>query len=227
ARFAALMLAFALSMVLLALARDLLVLFAALELTAIASFLLIGFERDDPSARRAAMLALVVTMGSSLAFLAGALLVSMATGTTQLDALLRSERRGAVGTAALACLVFGSIAKSAQVPLHFWLPRAMVAPTPVSAYLHSAALVAAGVFVLMRLRPLLALEPAVIDALAWIGAASIAIGAAMALVADELKRILAYSTIAQLGHAMAMLGLGGDEGAAGAPFFLLAHGLPK
>lgn len=227
ARFAALMLAFALSMVLLALARDLLVLFAALELTAIASFLLIGFERDDPSARRAAMLALVVTMGSSLAFLAGALLVSMATGTTQLDALLRSERRGAVGTAALACLVFGSIAKSAQVPLHFWLPRAMVAPTPVSAYLHSAALVAAGVFVLMRLRPLLALEPAVLDALAWIGAASVAVGAVLALVADDLKRILACSTIAQLGHAMALLGLGGDEGAAGVPFFLLAHGLPK
>ena len=220
--FFSVMPAFVASMVLLVLAQDLLVLFVALELTAIASYLLI---RDDcePEAERAAGVALIVTLGSSLFFVAGALLIAGASGTTVLSAIDPET----VSPAAAVLMVLGVLGKSAQVPLHFWLPRAMVAPTPVSAYLHSAALVAAGVFVLMRVRPLIAETPAVLTLVWVIGAASIAVGAVLALVSDELKRILAYSTIAQYGYAMVMIGLGGAEGAVGAVFFIVAHGLAK
>lgn len=223
ARFCALLLVFMAAMVLLVIAHDLVVLFVALELTALTSFLLIEFDREVPEARRAAMVALVVTVGSSLVFLVGLLLISAEVGSTRIaDA---SAHR--LPPLSLACLVIGALGKSAQVPLHFWLPRAMVAPTPVSAYLHSAALVAAGVFVLMRVRVLLASSPAVLDALVVVGFVSISVGGVMALVQDELKGILAYSTIAQYGYALVLIGLGGSSGLAGAPFFIVAHGVCK
>lgn len=225
ARFTALVLAFMLSMVVLVLAQDLVVMFLALELTAVASFLLIRFDERKPEARRAALLALVVTAGSSLLFLTGALLIAGRNGS----ALLSELRSGTaeVTPIAVACLVLGVVAKSAQVPLHFWLPRAMIAPTPVSAYLHSAALVAAGVFVLQRLRFLLELAPGATDALFWLDFLSIGVGGVFAFTADEFKRILAYSTIAQFGYAVVLVAEGGAHGAFGAPFFLIAHGVAK
>ena len=223
--FAALMLGFMLAMVLLVLARDLIVLFLALELTALASFFLIRYDRHLPEARAAARIALVVTGGSSLLFLAGAILVARASGTTALPDLSGIE--GKTSVAAAICLIAGVLAKSAQVPLHFWLPRAMAAPTPVSAYLHSATLVAAGAFVLMRLRPLIATAPGVLEGLFWFAFLSIFVGAVLALVADRLKHVLAYSTIAQYGYAIALVAAGGEHGAAGAVFFLVAHGLAK
>jgi multicomponent Na+:H+ antiporter subunit A len=226
ARFARLMLGFMAAMVLLLIAHDLLVLFIALELTALASYLLIGFDRRDREAQRAATTALIVTLGSSLLFLLAVLWISARAGTTQL-AELRAIEGGVVDTGVAACLVLGVLAKSAQVPLHFWLPRAMVAPTPVSAYLHSAALVAAGVFVLQRLRFLLQGAPEVLGALSWIGFLSIAVGGALALTADPLKRILAYSTIAQYGYALVLIAAGGSAGLAGGPLFLIAHGGAK
>lgn len=222
ARFCALMIAFMAAMVLLVVAQDLLVLFVALELTALASFLLIGFD-GTAEARRASFLALAITVGSSLVFLVGVLLIAAETGSTSIAAAEGRE----LSPFALGCLVVGALGKSAQFPLHIWLPRAMVAPTPVSAYLHSAALVAAGVFVLMRVRVLLASSPAVLDALVALGFVSIAIGGALALVEDELKAILAYSTIAQYGYALVLIGLGGSSGLAGAPLFLVAHGVCK
>lgn len=223
--FASLMLGFMLAMVLLVLARDLIVLFLALELTALASFFLIRYDRHLPEARAAARVALVVTGASSLLFLAGALIVARASGTTALPDL--TGVGGETTAAAAICLIAGVLAKSAQVPLHFWLPRAMAAPTPVSAYLHSATLVAAGAFVLMRLRPLLATAPGVLEGLFWFAFLSVFTGAALALVSDRLKHVLAYSTIAQYGYAIALVAAGGEHGAAGAVFFLVAHGLAK
>lgn len=227
ARFCRLMLTFMGTMVLLLLAQDLLLIFAALELTALASFLLIESDRENPAARRAASIALVVTVGSSLLFLLGLLLIGAETGTTFLPELQGWLVQNNISSLAVACLIIGVLGKSAQIPLHFWLPRAMVAPTPVSAYLHSAALVAAGVFVLQRLRFILVAAPEVLEILYYIGFASIAIGGVLALVSDELKRVLAYSTIAQYGYVSVMLALGGKEGMAGAPFFIIAHGLCK
>lgn len=225
ARFSTLMLGFMLAMLLLVVAQDLLVIFTALEVTALLSFLLIEFDRDEPEARRAARTALLVTAGTALAFLVGLSLVYASHGTTVLAGI--EAARGGIPLFAAACLIAGLLAKSAQMPLHFWLPRAMVAPTPVSAYLHSAALVAAGVYVLIRLRPLFAdLEPA-LTALEWIGFVTLLVGGLLALAADEFKRILAYSTIAQYGHVLVMLGAGGDHALAGAPLFIVAHGLCK
>lgn len=223
-RFVALMLAFMLSMLLLLVAQDLLVLFLALELTAMFSFLLIRFD-PGPAGRRAAALALIVTVGSSILYLTGALLVARDAGTTVLAEL--ADRPSPASPVAAALLVGGLLGKSAQFPLHIWLPRAMVAPTPVSAYLHSAALVAAGVFVMLRIRPLVEAANDVLDALALVGMLSVAVGGTLALVSDELKRILAYSTVAQYGYATFMVGIGGKDGLAGAAFFILAHGLCK
>lgn len=225
ARFCAVMLAFMLAMVGLFLARDLLALFIALELTALTSFILIRFDGDSASAK-AAQLTLMVTVGSSLLFLLGLLLVARSSGTTQVDELL-APRAAKVSAVAGWGLVLGVVGKSAQFPLHFWLPRAMVAPTPVSAYLHSAALVAAGVFVLARTWRLWSGIPGLDETLVSLGLASVLVGGSLALVSDALKRILAYSTIAQYGYVLVLLGCGGAAGWAGAPLFIVAHGLCK
>src|SRR5699024_3314891 len=123
-------------------------------------------------------------------------------------ALAPLRESGAAGTipdVAIACLAAGVLAKSAQVPLHFWLPRAMAAPTPVSAYLHSAALVAAGVFVLQRLHFLLEGAPWLLDGLFWLAFLSVGAGSLFALASDEFKRVLAWSTIAQYGYGLALI----------------------
>lgn len=224
-RFVALLFAFMASMVALVLANDLLVMFVALDLTALLSFLLIRFDLEEREARQASLTALFVTAGSSPLFVIGALLLWRENGTTSMDGLFAE---GAVAsTWAAALIVAGVIAKSAQVPLQFWLPRAMVAPTPVSAFLHSAAMVAGGVIVLQRVRPLLEGAPSILTAMLWIGLASIVVGSVGALLRDELKAVLAASTIAQYGHVMVLLGAGGDDGAAGAPLYVVAHGLAK
>lgn len=224
-RFCGLMAGFAASMVLLVVAQDLVIIFLALELGALASYLLIGFDAHREPARRAAAIALLVTVGSSLLFAVGIVLVAARMGTTVLSDLIAAPE--GIGPAAATCLALGVLGKSAQVPLHFWLPRAMVAPTPVSAYLHSAALVAAGVYVLARTRVLLEPTPTLLHALVAVGLLSIAVGAAMALASDEIKRILAYSTIAQYGYAVVMVAVGGTDGAVGVALFLVAHGLCK
>ncbi len=170
-------------------------------------------------------MALVVTGGSALLFLIGLLLARAEQGTTVLAELEVPE--GRLSALAAGCLIVGVLAKSAQMPLHVWLPRAMIAPTPVSAYLHSAALVAAGVFVLLRLRPLFGEFPGLLAPLVWIGFTSAILGGLLALCADRLKRILAYSTIAQYGHILVLIGLGGPHALVGAPLFIFAHGLCK
>lgn len=225
AYFVGLLTAFMAAMVLLALADDLLVMFVALELTAVLSFLLVAYDGTE-EAKRNAVTALLVTAGTSLPFLAGALLLASDAGTTTLVGLKDWSRSGGEDVVACSLIAIGLVAKSAQVPLHFWLPRAMVAPTPVSAYLHSAALVAAGVFVMMRLDFLLS-TPFVATALQIIGWTSIAVGSARALVEVHLKRILAYSTIAQYGYITVLVTLHGPESLPAAALYLFVHALAK
>ncbi|QRK13991.1 DUF4040 domain-containing protein [Archangium violaceum] len=222
-RFLVLMLSFMASMVLLVMARDILLLFVALDLTTLTSYLLIGFDRREARAREAALTALVVTGTTSVFFLVGVLLLANAHGSFSLPEVLARAEPGPVTTVAMACLAVAALGKSAQVPFHFWLPRAMAAPTPVSAYLHSAAMVAAGVFLLQRLHPLLEKAPEVRAVLLGVGLASMAAGSLLALTRDVLKEVLAYSTIAQYGYVVVMVALGAE----GAPLYVLAHGLCK
>ncbi|MDR7415759.1 MAG: proton-conducting transporter membrane subunit [Armatimonadota bacterium] len=207
------------------LADDLVVLYVFWELTSLASFLLIGFHHEDPRARQAALRALLVTVVGGLALLGGIVLLATAGGSLQLPELERRADR--IRTSPLypwmLALVFGgAFTKSAQVPFHFWLVGAMVAPTPVSAYLHSATMVKAGVFLLMRLSPVLG-GTGVWEA--WLGPVGIAtylFGSLLALFQDDLKALLAYGTVASLGLATALVGTG-PEGVLAGMAYLLAH----
>ena len=215
------------AMVGLACARDLVLLFLFFDVTAIASYFLIGFDRNRIEARGAALMSLTVTGVSAVLLLLGAVLLHAEYGTFHLPTLFEEARPGPETAVATALIAVAALAKSAQVPLHFWLPRAMAAPTPVSAYLHSAAMVAAGVLVLGRVHPLLALNESVLDALLVVGFASIAIGGLLALAMDELKQILAHSTISQYGYVVVLYGLAGPAGAGAAAFYVLAHAVAK
>jgi multicomponent Na+:H+ antiporter subunit A len=226
-RFYGALVLFMVSMVGLATAQDLILLFVFWDLTAIASYVLIGFDRHEAESRRSALMALLVTAVSAVLMLIGILMLRVEYGTTQLPEIIEAAQPGTLLTVAAALIAVSALAKSAQVPLHFWLPRAMAAPTPVSAYLHSAAMVAAGVFLLSRVHPLIETSRFLLDALLVIGLASMAVGGVLALSGRELKQILAHSTISQYGYVVAMLGIGGSYGAAGACFYVIAHALAK
>ena len=226
-RFWPWMVLFMVAMLGLAVAQDLVLLFVLFDVTAICSYFLIGFDRDRPEARVAALMALVVTGVTAVAVLIAAVLLYTEHGTVSIPALLAQPGGGTSTTVAAALLAVGALAKSAQVPLHFWLPRAMAAPTPVSAYLHSAAMVAAGVLVIGRVHPLLARSEAVLDALLGVGVASILVGGALALAKDELKQVLAHSTISQYGYVLTLYGTGGPAGAGAAALYVITHGIAK
>jgi multicomponent Na+:H+ antiporter subunit A len=226
-RFWAWMVLFMASMVGLACARDLVLLFVFFDLTAVASYFLIGFDRDRREARGAALMALLVTGVSAVALLIGAVLLYGEYGTFSLPGLFERAEGGTTTAVACALIAVAALAKSAQAPLHFWLPRAMEAPTPVSAYLHSAAMVAAGVLVLGRVHPLIALSDVVLDGLLVVGLVSIAVGGVLALGQDELKQILAHSTISQYGYVVALYGIGGAAGAGAAALYVIAHAIAK
>jgi multicomponent Na+:H+ antiporter subunit A len=215
------------SMVGLACARDLILLFVFFDLTAVASYFLIGFDRDRREARGAALMALLVTGVSAVALLIGAVLLYDAYGTFSLPELFERAGDDTTTVVASGLVAVAALAKSAQVPLHFWLPRAMAAPTPVSAYLHSAAMVAAGVLVLGRVHPLLARSELLLDGLLVVGFASIAVGGLLALAQDELKQVLAHSTISQYGYVVVLYGIGGAAGAGGAALYVLTHAVAK
>jgi multicomponent Na+:H+ antiporter subunit A len=226
-RFFGFLLLFMGAMVGLVMAQDLILLFLFWDLTAIASYFLIGFDRHEEESRGSAQMALLVTGISAVLVLIGAVLLGHELGTYNLGrifSLATTERN--IGIAALLITV-GALAKSAQVPLHFWLPRAMAAPTPVSAYLHSAAMVAAGVFLVGRMYPLISRFDWLLDGLLVIGYGSMLVGGILALTRNLLKQVLAYSTISQYGYVVVMFGLGGESGAAGATFYVLAHALVK
>ena len=225
--FYALLVLFMVSMIGLATAQDLVVIFVCFDLTAVCSYFLIGFERAQAEARWAALMALLVTGVTAVLLLLAAVLLYAELGTFSVPELARRAEPGWTLTVAGVLIAVAALAKSAQVPFHFWLRRAMVAPTPISAYLHSAAMVAAGVLVLGRLYPLLAPTSALLDGLVVIGFASALVGGMLALAEDRLKPILAYSTVSQYGYVVALYGLGGAAGATAAALYVLTHGIAK
>ncbi len=213
------------------LAGNLLQLFLFWELTSVASFLLIGFDFRRAEARRGARLAFVVTSVTGLCLLAGILLLGLGVGSFEIGELLDMGPQVWNGlpypTATLALLLIGAFGKSAQIPFFFWLPRAMSAPTPVSAYLHSATMVKLGIFLLARLSPVLAGAPDFTPILVTIGGSTLLLGAIAALFAQDLKAILAYSTISHLGWLVAYYGIAPSIGAHADDVQLLAHVLYK
>jgi multicomponent Na+:H+ antiporter subunit A len=226
-RFYALMVLFMVSMVGLATAQDLLLLFVFWDLTAISSYFLIAYDRHEPISRYGALMALVITAVTAVLLLIGSLLLYAEYGTFSLPELVEVAAPGGLLTLSGVLIAVAGLAKSAQVPFQFWLPRAMAAPTPVSAYLHSAAMVAAGVLLIGRTYPLLERSQLVLDGMLVIGALSIAVGGLLALTRDDLKRVLAYSTFSQYGYVVVLYGLGGPLAAAAAAFYVIAHAIGK
>jgi NADH:ubiquinone oxidoreductase subunit 5 (subunit L)/multisubunit Na+/H+ antiporter MnhA subunit len=229
-RFYGLLLAFTGSMLALVMAGNLLTLFIAWELTSIISFLLISFKGKEEQARSGASQALLITGGGGLALLAGLLLMGSASGTYEFADILASgdllrEHPWYSGIALL--LIIGCFSKSAQFPLHFWLPGAMSAPTPASAFLHSATMVKAGVYLLARFYPVLGDTALWETALVGIGLFTFFIGSLLALWQRDLKGILAYTTISQLGALVALIGLPEAHGLKAAMIGILAHALYK
>ena len=212
------------------LADNVLTLFVFWELTGFTSYLLIGFEYDKPQSREAALQALLVTGAGGLALLAAGILLSNAGGTTSL-AELRSSGLSLTTDSAYAgiaiLVLFAAFTKSAQFPFHFWLPNAMQAPTPVSAYLHSATMVKAGVYLVARMTPLLGGTALWSGSIVAVGALTMLGASYRAVLETDLKRILAYSTISALGLMMLLLGLGTPQAVTAALTYLLAHACYK
>ncbi len=215
----------------LVLAGNLLVLFVFWELTSITSFLLIGFEHENEKARAAASQALIITAGGGLVMLAGFVLLGQTGGgnydvqslLTQGDAIKASS----LYVPLLLLICVGAFTKSAQFPFHFWLPNAMQAPTPISAYLHSATMVKAGVYLLARLAPALGGSPEWTLIVTTTGALTMIAGSVLAFYQTDMKRLLAYSTIAALGTMVMLIGTNSESAIRAALVFLLAHALYK
>jgi len=226
ARFYSLLLGFMGAMLGVVVSGNLLQLVLFWELTSVFSFLLIGYWTHRKDARRGARMAFTVTASGGLSLLAGVLLLGHVVGSYELDVVLAAGERvraSALYPALLALLLLGALTKSAQFPFHFWLPHAMAAPTPVSAYLHSATMVKAGVFLLARLWPVLAGT----DAWFWIvggaGLATLLLGAYAAMFQNDLKGLLAYSTISHLGLITLLLGLNSPLATVAAVFHMMNH----
>ena len=229
-RFLAFMLLFMGAMLGLVLADDFITLFIFWELTSISSFLLIGFEHYREASRRAAIQALVVTGAGGLSLLAGFLLIRVLTGATSMSeafALGPAMTEHALYPVVLVLVLGGAFTKSAQFPFHFWLANAMEAPTPVSAYLHSATMVKGGVYLLMRMAPILGGTELWTVLLPVFGGATLILGTVLALRQTDLKLVLAYTTVASLGLLVMLTGTGIDYAILGAASYLLAHSLFK
>jgi len=222
--------AFMLAMVGLALSDHLLLFFVFWELTSITSYLLIGFNHADPQARRNALQALLVTGLGGMALLAGFILMANAADAWHLSELLASGdliREHAQYPAIFTLVILGAFTKSAQFPFHFWLPNAMAAPTPVSAYLHSATMVKAGVFLLALMLPILGGTQLWELTLSITGGFTLLLGGYFGLQQHDLKKMLAGTTLAVLGLLTCLLGLGTEKAALAALLFLLGHALYK
>jgi NADH:ubiquinone oxidoreductase subunit 5 (subunit L)/multisubunit Na+/H+ antiporter MnhA subunit len=195
-------------------ANHLLLLFIFWELTGLASFLLIGFDYTNAESRRGARMAFLVTSLTGLGMLAGVILLAQVSGTYRLDELLRDgvdmDQPGAKW--AMLLLLLGAVGKSAQFPFHFWLPNAMAAPTPVSAYLHSATMVKLGVFLAARIFPIFSGSELWAPVVGMVAFFTMTFAALLALLSHDLKAILAYSTVSQLGFLIGYYGLGPPGG---------------
>ena len=229
-RFFGLLLFFMGAMLGVVLAENLLLLVTFWELTSLSSFLLIGFWRGEADARRGARLALLVTGAGGLALLAGVLLIGQVVGSYELTQVLAAgevikahPHYGVI----LALVLLGAFTKSAQFPFHFWLPHAMAAPTPVSAYLHSATMVKAGVFLIGRLFPALAGTDTWFYVVAGVGLTTQLFASYVALFRHDLKGLLAYSTVSHLGLVTLLFGLGTPLGEVAAVFHIINHAVFK
>ncbi len=229
-RFYAFLFLFMAAMLGVVLADNLLLLFIFWELTSVASYLLIGFYHEKEESRRSALQALLVTGAGGLALLAGFILVGIMGGSYEIGDLLSGDvsvSSHALYFPALLLVLLGALTKSAQAPFHFWLPGAMAAPAPVSAYLHSATMVNAGIYLLARLTPVLGGTDEWRYLLTLAGAATMLVGAVLAAPQTDLKRLLAYSTVSALGMLVLLIGLSTDLAAKAALVFLVVHALYK
>lgn len=225
-RFFASLMLFQGAMLGIVIAGNVLLLLVFWEMTSLASFLLIGFWQHKAEARQGARMALAVTGGGGLALIGGMVLLGLAAGSFDLRAILASGdvvRASPLYPAILTLVLIGCFTKSAQFPFHFWLPHAMAAPSPVSAYLHSATMVKAGVFLLARLWPVLAGTELYTVTVTSVGLVTMILGAVVALFRHDLKSILAYSTISQLGMLVMLLGFSLEAAAMAAVLHILNH----
>ncbi|MFB9147391.1 monovalent cation/H+ antiporter subunit A [Halomonas alkalicola] len=225
-RFLSYMMLFMTAMIGIAMADNLILLWLFWELTSVSSFLLIGFWGHRSDARRGARMALAVTGAGGLALLAGLLLIGNVVGSFAMaDVLAAGDviRASAHYPLILALVLFGAFTKSAQFPFHFWLPHAMAAPTPVSAFLHSATMVKAGVLLMARLTPALGDSTLWAVSLSLVGLATMLYAAWFALLERDLKGILAFSTVSHLGLITLLLGLGSPLAIVAAVFHILNH----
>lgn len=229
-RFYACLLLFMLAMLGIVLSGNLLQMWFFWELTSISSFLLISYWSHQADARKGARMALTVTAAGGLALLAGILLIGEILGSYELSEVLSQTailQQHQAYPVVLVLVLLGAFTKSAQFPFHFWLPNAMAAPTPVSAYLHSATMVKAGIFLLARLYPLLSGTELWFLAVTLTGLATLLVGAYFALFQHDIKGLLAYSTISHLGLITLLLGLDTDLAAVAAIFHIINHAIFK
>lgn len=225
-RFYAFLLLFQGAMLGIVLSDNILLLLVFWELTSLSSFLLIGYWNHLPEGRQGARMALAVTGGGGLALIAGMLILGNMAGSYDLSVILsrRDVIQGSDGyLPALVLILIGAFAKSAQFPFHFWLPHAMAAPTPVSAYLHSATMVKAGIFLMARLWPVLSGTWEWFVIVSLTGLFTMLLGAKIALFKDDLKALLAYSTVSHLGLITMLLGFGTTSAATVAIFHIVNH----
>lgn len=203
---------FMFSMLGIVLADNTILMYVFWELTSVSSFLLISYWYNNGDSQFGAMQSFMITVFGGLALLVGFIMLYIMTGTNNITEILGQAdliKNHALFIPMIIMFLLGAFTKSAQFPFHIWLPRAMAAPTPVSAYLHSATMVKAGIFLLLRFTPLLGLSNMYIYIVTFVGLITMLFGSITALKQWDLKGILAYSTISQLGMIMAMVGIGG------------------
>jgi len=225
-QFYAYLLLFQGAMVGIVLSDNILLLLVFWELTSLSSFLLIGYWKHLPEGRQGARMALAVTGSGGLAMIGGMLIIGHIVGSYDLSVILQHKdliQASPLYLPALILILLGAFTKSAQFPFHFWLPHAMAAPTPVSAYLHSATMVKAGLFLMARMWPVLAGTEAWFYIVATTGLVTMVLGAVIALFKDDLKALLAYSTVSHLGLITMLLGLGTKTAAIVAVFHIINH----
>ncbi|MEU9203702.1 Na+/H+ antiporter subunit A [Streptomyces sp. NPDC048332] len=228
AGFAGNLLAFAGAMLALVLSDDLITLYVFWELTTVFSYLLIGFDSEQRHSRRSALQALTVTTLGGLAMLVGFLIIGQAAGTYRISEIIADPPRTSLAVSvAIVLILCGALSKSAIWPFSLWLPNAMAAPTPVSAYLHAAAMVKAGVYLVARLAPGFADVPVWRPVVMVLGAATMLLGGWRALRLNDLKLVLAYGTVSQLGFLTLLAGVGNRDAALAATVMILGHALFK
>ncbi|WP_433198323.1 Na+/H+ antiporter subunit A [Nocardia sp. CA-107356] len=225
--FAAQLVAFAAAMFGLVTSDNMLLLFVFWEMTTVLSFLLVGHHAEQAVSRRAAIQALLVTGAGGLAMLVGIVILGQVSGSYLLSDLLAGPPTGVAVDVAVVLLLIGALSKSAIVPLHFWLPGAMAAPTPVSAYLHAAAMVKAGVYLVARLAPAFAGSPVWHPLILTLGVASMVLAGLRSLQVTDLKLLLAFGTVSQLGFLILLVGLGTPDAALAGAALIVAHAFFK